>query len=69
MSRGPHSFKQTDVTRAIKAAEAAGKEVVGVEMHNGKIRLLFGHDPAEAAPAPGDNWNDALSVAIRPRIP
>jgi hypothetical protein len=36
------SFKQRDLTRAIKAAEAAGKTVSAIEIVNGKPRLIFG---------------------------
>jgi hypothetical protein len=32
MSRGPLTFRQGDLTRAIRAVRAAGVEVVGVEV-------------------------------------
>jgi hypothetical protein len=41
MSRGPLTFKQTDVTRAIKAAVAAGVEVARVEVDkDGRIIVI-----------------------------
>ncbi len=41
--RGPNAFKQHDVTRAIKAAKAAGVDVAGVEIDkDGKIHVIVG---------------------------
>jgi len=41
--RGPNTFKQHDVTRALKAARAAGVDVACVEIDSdGKIRVLVG---------------------------
>ena len=43
MSRGAHTFKQCDVTRAIKAARAAGVEIAGIEVDvHGTIRIIAG---------------------------
>ena len=44
MSRGPHSFRQRDVVRAIKAATAAGLQVSGVKVdaHTGVIEIVTG---------------------------
>jgi DNA polymerase IIIc chi subunit len=38
--RGPCTFRQTDVKRAIKAALAAGLKVVRTEFHKDKFVLL-----------------------------
>lgn len=43
MSRGPSTFRQRDVTAAIKAVVAAGVEVARVEVDkNGKIVVVTG---------------------------
>ena len=42
MSRGPQSFKQSDVTKALKAAEKAGRKVRRAELRrDGSILLDF----------------------------
>ena len=41
MSRAPSTFRQSDVTRAIKAAVAAGVEIQRVEIDpNGRIVIV-----------------------------
>ena len=41
MSRGPRTFRQADVTRAIKAAVAAGVEIERVEVDkDGRIVVI-----------------------------
>lgn len=43
MSRGPHTFKQRDLTRAIKAVAAAGiKNPVAEIDRDGKLRVFGG---------------------------
>jgi hypothetical protein len=43
MSRTPAAFKQSDITRALKAAGAAGRAVRRVEIdRDGKIVLVLG---------------------------
>jgi hypothetical protein len=42
MSRGPQSFKQSDLTKALKAAEKAGLKVQHAELRrDGSILLDF----------------------------
>ena len=42
MARGPQIFRKSDVTRAIKAARAAGEEHFRLEIENGKIIVILG---------------------------
>jgi hypothetical protein len=58
MSSGAHTFKQTDVTKAIKGAVKAGFRVQRAEVRqDGSIVLDF--DPPAAAPAsPDPNVNE-----------
>jgi hypothetical protein len=62
MSRGQQTFKQGDVTRALKATVKAGMAVERVEIdNNGKIVIVTGR-PADAANGekPGKNEWDAV---------
>lgn len=69
MSRGPHSFKQTDVVRALRAAEAAGKEVAGFKIDRyGEIVVIFGK-AAQIEAASGNEWDDAITDALRSSLP
>ena len=46
MARGSSSFRQQDVTRALRATVAAGIEVQRIEIDkDGKIILVFGKPP------------------------
>jgi hypothetical protein len=56
MSRAPSTFKQNDITRAVKAARAAGLDVVRTEIdRDGRIILIHQKD---AAPAPVDEFSE-----------
>ena len=60
MSKGQWAFRPAALTRAIKAAEKAGKNVVGAEINSvtGKFELRFqksGASPAETT----DEWDGA----------
>jgi hypothetical protein len=44
MSRGPHNFKQADVTKAIKAVVKAGVRGCRVEIVGGKIVICVGDE-------------------------
>jgi hypothetical protein len=49
MARGPCTFRQQDVTRLLRAAEAAGVEIARIEIdRDGKIIVVTGKP--EAAP-------------------
>ena len=61
MSRGPVTFKQSDLTRAIKAFLAAGLEVARAEIFkDGRIIIVPGEPTTIAvAGAPDRNeWDD-----------
>ena len=61
MSRGPCTFRQQDVTRALRATIAAGMEVQRIEIDRmGKIVIVTGKPEGE----PNGNatsWDKALS--------
>jgi hypothetical protein len=57
MSRGPLRFKQADVTRAVRAATAAGVEVREVVVGtDGAIRIIVG-GPASAPNGHANEWD------------
>jgi hypothetical protein len=58
MSRAPFRFKQSDVTRAIRAATAAGVEIARIDVdRDGRISVI----PKGACPEPQANpWDQAM---------
>ena len=60
MSRGPHSFKQTDVTRVVKAVRAAGVEVARVEadIKQGKVVIFAGKPVDASGEATTNEWDE-----------
>jgi hypothetical protein len=60
MSRGPQTFRQRDVTAALKAARAAGCEVARIEVSkDGRIIVILangkeGNQPSNCA----HEWDD-----------
>jgi hypothetical protein len=58
MSRGAQTFKQGDVTKALKAASAAGMDVKRVEIdREGKIVIVAGAPEAAVSLAGGNEWD------------
>ena len=58
MSRGPLIFKQRDLTRAVRAVMAAGKDVARVEVDQfGKIVIVTSDDD-QGSPTRGRGRND-----------
>ncbi len=61
MARGNCTFKQTDVTRALRATVAAGIEVQRIEIENGKIVVVVAKNENSDQSTGGNNpWDDAL---------
>ncbi len=61
MARGPFTFKQRDITQALKAAKAVGIKVTRYEIdRQGKIAVFAANDdPAFASPTGNQNeWDD-----------
>lgn len=57
MSKAPSTFRQRDVTAAIRAMEAAGHEVERVEIgRDGKIVVFSKRSPEEGDP---NEWEGA----------
>jgi hypothetical protein len=58
MARGPTTFKQADVTRAVRGVVAAGVEVMRVEVENGKIVVVAGKPGSAERPEVNvlDQW-------------
>ena len=61
MSRGPATFKASDVTKAVKAVMAAGVEVARVEIDKqGKIVVVPGQSTkTEKRPDDFNEWDEA----------
>ena len=61
MTRRPASFRQRDLTRAVKAVIAAGLHVVGVKVSaQGDIEVVTGDDRAQDSPTQEVNEWDRL---------
>jgi hypothetical protein len=61
MARGSLTFRQADITRALKAVVAAGAEVVRVEVDKeGKIVIVVGKPGAATDKAEGEGEWDRL---------
>ena len=59
MSRGPCTFKQRDVTQALKAAIAAGMKVARYEIdRQGKIAVYAANDDTVATIEQSRDWED-----------
>jgi hypothetical protein len=56
MGRGPTSFRQQDVTRALRATRAAGVEVERIEIEKGRIIVVAGKKAKRADDE--DNGNE-----------
>src|SRR6516165_1008239 len=61
MSRAPQSFKQRDLTRAIKAAQAAGLTAYRVEIVNGNPAIIVGGNVDNLKDADVKSWDEAIA--------
>jgi hypothetical protein len=62
MSRAPSTFRQQDVTRAVKAVAAAGVNIARVEIDKaGKITIIAtGAEPREEDREEANAWDGVL---------
>ncbi len=64
MGHGSCTFKEADVTRAIRAAEKSGKEVVRAEIgKDGKIVLVFNRWQRGPASIERNEWDEVIGRA------
>jgi hypothetical protein len=65
MTRAPPKFRQADLTKALKAAVAAGLHITGykVDPQSGKIEVVTGSPQAQDSNTParegGNEWDSA----------
>jgi hypothetical protein len=57
MSHGPLTFRQRDLTAAIKAMRAAGCEVARVEIKDGKIIVVTGKAIVDGTSGDTNEWD------------
>jgi hypothetical protein len=66
MSRGQHSFKQRDLTRALKAAKAAGLTAYRIEIDDsGKPVVIVGSGVDKPAANDVGSWDDVVAELER----
>jgi hypothetical protein len=58
MSRGTQTFRQGDVTKALKGAQNAGLEVQRVEIEAGKIIVFAGRPDSRSLGRSVNEWDD-----------
>jgi hypothetical protein len=56
MSRRPAAFKQSDLTKALKAAKATGVEIARYEIEDGKITVFTGKPATTNTNSELDQW-------------
>ena len=65
MSRAPSTFRESDLKRALRAIEAAGKKAASVEIEAGRIRIKLkngtgtdNHDTSGNATNETNEWDE-----------
>jgi hypothetical protein len=58
MSRGSQTFRQSDITKALKGAQNAGMEVQRVEIEAGKIVVFAGKAYERPERRSVNEWDD-----------
>ena len=59
MGRGPSTFKEGDLTRALRAAKKAGANVVRAEVdRDGKIGLVLDKDGEASSESERNEWDE-----------
>lgn len=56
--RGAATFRQRDVTAAIRAAETAGKRIARIEIGKDGTIVIIPHESAEPIPAETNPWDE-----------
>jgi hypothetical protein len=58
MARAPSTFRQQDVTRAVKAVTAAGVHIARIEIaKDGRIVIITAAEPGEMERREGNTWD------------
>jgi hypothetical protein len=58
MARAPSTFRQQDVTRAVKAVTAAGVHIARIEIaKDGRIVIITAAEPSEVERGEGNTWD------------
>lgn len=69
MGHGPCTFKEIDLTRALRAAKKAGADVVRAEVaRDGKIVLVLNRDSDVTPSSEHNEWDDEGHGADRIKI-
>jgi hypothetical protein len=58
ITRGRRTFRQKDVTRALRAAAAAGIEVQRIEIETGKITVVTGKPKEQIDEGRSNEWDN-----------
>ena len=61
MSRGPLTFKLTDLKRALKGAAELGHQVIGFEITKAGSILVHTGKTSQPIPSTEDEWDKAIS--------